>query len=95
MAKLGARERHGMLGLLLQLGNVPIVTFEFPKLSLLYPCFKTAFCFGVVSGCFVPRVCPSSRIRPELVPKRGLGGPGLAFRTPESARKVHAKTSGP
>ena len=27
MAKLGARERHGMLGLLLQLGYVPIVTF--------------------------------------------------------------------
>ena len=21
--------------------------------SLLYPCFKTAFCYGVVSGCFV------------------------------------------
>ena len=67
------------------------------RTSLLYPCFKTAFCYGVVSGCFVPRVSPSSQIRPELAPKRGLGlgGPGLAFRTPESARKVHAKTSGP
>ena len=63
--------------------------------SLLYPCFKTAFCYGVVSGCFVPRVSPSSRFRPELAPKRGLGGPGLAFRTPESARKVHAKSFGP
>ena len=31
MAKLGARERHGMLGLLLQLGYVPIVTFVIPK----------------------------------------------------------------
>ena len=31
MAKLGARERHGMLGLLLQLGCVPIVTFVIPK----------------------------------------------------------------
>ena len=65
------------------------------RASLLYPCFKTAFCYGVVSGCFVPRVSPSSRIRLELAPKRGLGGPGLAFRKPETARKVHAKTSGP
>ena len=65
-----------------------------PRNSLLYPCFKTALCYGVVSGCFVHRVSPSSRL-PELAPKRGLGGPGLAFRTPESARKVHAKTSGP
>ena len=31
MAKLGARERHGMLGLLLQLGYVPIVTFVLSK----------------------------------------------------------------
>ena len=31
MAKLGARERHGMLGLLLQLEYVPIVTFVIPK----------------------------------------------------------------
>ena len=31
MAKLGARERHGMLGLLLQLGYIPIVTFAIPK----------------------------------------------------------------
>jgi len=63
--------------------------------SLLYPCFKTALCYGVVSGCFVHRVSSSSRLRPELAPKRGLGGPGLAFRTLESARKVHAKSSGP
>ena len=31
----------------------------------------------------------------SFAPKRGLEGPGLAFRTPESARKVHAKSSGP
>ena len=29
--KLGARKRHGMLGLLLQLENVPIATFVLPK----------------------------------------------------------------
>jgi len=63
--------------------------------SLLYPCFKTALCYGVVSGCFVHGVSSSSPLRPELAPKRGPGGPGLAFRTPESARKVHAKSSGP
>ena len=63
--------------------------------SLLYPCFKTAFCYGVVSGCFVPRVSPSPRIRLELAPKRGLEGSGLAFRRPESARKVRAKSFGP
>ena len=63
--------------------------------SLLYPCFKTALCYGVVSGCFVHGASPSCRIRPELAPKRGLGGPALAFRTPETARKVHAKSSGP
>ena len=63
--------------------------------SLLYPCFKTALCYGVVSGCFVHGVSPSSRFRPELAPKRGLEGPELAFRTPENARKVHAKSSGP
>ena len=28
--------------------------------SLLYPCFKTALCYGVVSGCFVHGVSPSS-----------------------------------
>ena len=66
-----------------------------PKNSLLYPCFKTALCYGVVSGCFVHGVSPSSRFRPELAPKRGLGGSGLAFRTPESPRKVHAKSFGP
>ena len=63
--------------------------------SLLYLVFQTAFCFSVVSGCFVHGVSPSSRFRPELAPKRGLGGPGLAFRRPESARKVHAKSFGP
>ena len=63
--------------------------------SLSYPCFKTALCYGAVSGCFVHGVSPSSRIRPKLAPKRGPGGPGLAFRMPESARKVHAKSFGP
>ena len=60
--------------------------------SLLYPCFKTALRCDVVSGCFVRGASPSPRFRPELAPERGLGGPGLAFRTPESARKVHAKS---
>ena len=69
--------------------------FPLPVTSLLYPCFKTALCYGVVSGCFVHGVSPSSRFRPELAPKRGLEGPELAFRTPENARKVHAKSSGP
>ena len=63
--------------------------------SLLYPCFKTALCYGVVSGCFVHGVSPSPWFRPELAPERGLGGRGLAFRTPESARKIHAKSFGP
>ena len=63
--------------------------------SLLYPCFKTALRYGVVSGCFVHGVSSSPRFRPELAPERGLGGPGLAFRRPESARKVHAKSFGP
>ena len=62
--------------------------------SLLYPCFKSALCHGVVSGCFVHGVSPSSRFRPELAPKRGPAAPELAFRTPESASKVHAKLLG-
>ena len=66
-----------------------------PSSSLLYPCFKTALCYGVVSGCFVHRVSPSSRFRPELAPERGPAAPGLAFRRPESACKVHAKSFGP
>ena len=37
--------------------------------SLLYPCFKTALCYGV--WLFRSRVSPSSRFRPELAPKRG------------------------
>ena len=57
-------------------------------LFLLNPCFKTALCYGVVSGCFVPGVSPSSRFRPELAPKRGPAAPKLAFRTPESAKSM-------
>ena len=49
----------------------------------LIPCFKTALCYGVVPGCLVHGASLSFRIRPELAPKRGLEGPGLAFRTPE------------
>ena len=63
--------------------------------SLLYPCFKTALCYGVVSGCFVDSVSPSSPLRPEPAPKCGPAAPELAFRRPESARKVHAKSFGP
>ena len=63
--------------------------------SLLYPCFKTALCYGVVSGCFVHGVSPSRRIRPEPAPEPGLEGSELACRTPESARKIHAKSFGP
>ena len=63
--------------------------------SLLYPCFKTALRYGVVSGCFVDGVSPSPPLRPELAPERGLEGSELAFRTPESARKIHAKSFGP
>ena len=63
--------------------------------SLLYPFFKTALRYGVVSGCFVDGVSPSPPLRPELAPERGLEGSELAFRTPESARKIHAKSFGP
>ena len=63
--------------------------------SLLYPCFKTALWYSVVSGCFVHGVSPSPPLRPKPAPKRGLGGLGLAFRGPESARKIHAKSFGP
>ena len=66
-----------------------------PLGSLLYPCFKTALRYGVVSGCFVDGVSPSPPLRPELAPERGLEGSELAFRTPESARKIHAKSFGP
>ena len=59
-----------------------------PPLSCIHV-FKTALCYGVVSGCFVHGVSPSSRLRPELAPKRGLGGPGLAFR---ERPKVRAKS---
>ena len=62
--------------------------------SLLYLVFQTALCYSVVSGCFVHGASPSASIRPEPAPKRGLGGSGLAFRRPESARKVHAKSFG-
>ena len=63
--------------------------------SLLYMVFKPALCYSVVSGCFVHAASPSPSIRPEPAPKRGLRGSGLAFRRPESARKVHAKSFGP
>ena len=62
--------------------------------SLLYLCFKTALCYSVVSGCFVHGVSPSPRIRPEPAPEPGLEGSELACRTPESARKIHAKSFG-
>ena len=65
-----------------------------PTLSYIHV-FKTALCYDVVSGCFVPRVSPSSRFRPELAPIRGPAAPELAFRTLESARKIHAKSFGP
>ena len=48
------------------------------------PCFKTALCYSVVSGCFADRVSPSPALRPESAPERGLEGSELAFRTPES-----------
>jgi len=38
--------------------------------SLLYPCFKTALCYGVVSGCFVHSVSPSSRTRSKTWPSQ-------------------------
>ena len=59
--------------------------------SLFFPCFKTALCYGVVSGCFVHRVSPSSRFRPELAPKRGPAAPELAFRTPEMCAQSPCK----
>ena len=71
------------------------LSFTYRSPSLLYPCFKTALCYSVVSGCFVRGVSPSPRFRPELAPERGPGGSGLAFRTPESAHKVHAKSFWP
>ena len=71
------------------------LNFPLGKASLLYPCFKTALCYGVVSGCFVHGVSPSRRIRPEPAPEPGLEGSELACRTPESARKIHAKSFGP
>ena len=64
---------------------------EFAAPSLLYLVFQTAFCFSVVSGCFVDRVSPSPRFRPELAPKRGLGGSGLAFTTPEKCAQNPCK----
>ena len=66
-----------------------------PINSLLYLVFQTAFCFRVVSGCFVDGVSSSSLIWPNLAPERGPGGLELAFRRPESAHKVHAKSFGP
>ena len=63
--------------------------------SLLYLVSQTAFCFSVVSGCFVDGASPSPPLRSEPAPERGLEGLELAFRTPESARKIHAKSFGP
>ena len=63
--------------------------------SLLYPCFKTALCYSVVSVCFVDSASSSSPLRPEPAPERGPAAPELAFRRPESARKIHAKSFGP
>ena len=67
----------------------------FQAISLLYLVFQTAFCFSVVSGCFVDRVSPSLPLRPKLALTRGLEGLELAFRRLKSARKVRAKSFGP
>ena len=66
-----------------------------PRCSLLYQVFQTAFCFSVVSGCFVDRVSPPLPLRPKLALKRGLEGSELAFTRLKSARKVRAKSFGP
>ena len=63
--------------------------------SLLYLVFQTALCYSVVSVCFVDSASPSSPFRPEPAPERGPAAPELAFRRPESARKIHAKSFGP
>ena len=93
--RTGSAVAQAIFGSCLEALRLKLLRNERSKASLLYPCFKTALCYGVVSGCFVHGVSPSSRFRPELAPKRGLEGPELAFRTPENARKVHAKSSGP
>ena len=63
--------------------------------SLLYLVFQTALCYSVVSVCFVDSARSSSPLRPEPAPERGPAAPELAFRRPESARKIHAKSFGP
>ena len=65
------------------------------QFSLLYLVFQTALCYSVVSVCFVDSASPSSPFRPEPAPERGPAAPELAFRRPESARKIHAKSFGP
>ena len=60
---------------------------EETQTSLLYPCFKTVFCYGVVSGCFVPRVS-FSRFGPQLAPKRGPAAQSWLLERP----KVRAKS---